>query len=254
MKQILLSSFILVFLGIGIVNAQSPITLSHEGETLGDTVTVWVDPDQETFIDYKMTMTNNTGNGMNVLVARKIIKPLSKNQFTFCLGPICYGPTVDSCDVEKYVFINAGGSSPEEDFKASYSALDTTGTAIIGTAIVKYNVYNKDHVADSVNIVVKYWVSPQGIEEDIMKGGSLSAIYPNPASSFISLDYELTSKVNEAKIKVFNVLGSTIKEANMLKNAGKLKLDINDLDNGIYFYSVFINGEIYTTKKFIVRK
>jgi hypothetical protein len=254
MKQILLFLFISFFLGVGLVKAQNPITLSHEGKTLGDTVTVWVDPDQETFVDYKMSITNNTGNGMNVLAARKIIKPLSKNQFTFCLGPICYGPSVDSCDVEKYLFVPAGGSSAEEEFKSSYSALDTTGSVIIGTAIVKYNVYNKDNFADSVNIVIKYWVSPQGIEEDIMKGGSISAIYPNPASNYISLDYQLTSKVNEAKIKVFNVLGSTIKEANMLKNAGKLKLDINDLESGIYFYSVFINGEIYTTKKFIVRK
>jgi hypothetical protein len=249
MKNILLSLFIITYLGAGITSAQSSLSLSHDDKSLGDTVTVWIDPSTTNYLDYTMAIHNNSDNGMNVKVARKILKPLADMQFTFCLGTICYGPGVDSCAAGHYLFVSGGGASAEEEFKASYTTMD-----IIGTAIVRYNVYNKDNPADSVSVVIKFWVSPTGIEEDVMKGGYMSEVYPNPATNSISLDYQLTSKVNSADIKIFNVLGSTVKEAILKRNGDNLKMDVSDLENGIYFYSVLLNGEIYTTKKLIIRK
>jgi len=104
------------------------------------------------------------------------------------------------------------------------------------------------------SIVIKYWASPEGIAEDIMKDGKLSAIYPNPATNFVNLDYQLTSKVNIAQVKVFNMLGSVVKESILQKGGSKIKMDVSNLDNGVYFYSVLLNGNVYTTKKLVIRK
>ena len=111
-----------------------------------------------------------------------------------------------------------------------------------------------DNPEQKVEVVVNFWASPQGIAEEAMQGGSISEIYPNPARYFVNLDYQLTSKVNSARVKVFNLLGATVKEAVMETGNGQLKLDVSDLENGIYFYSVLINGDIYKTKKFVIQR
>jgi len=244
-KTLLLLTLSLI--AVVFVNAQS-ISLSHGGVMLGDTVTVPVDPIASTYIDFEIAIHNNTDNGMNVQVAKKDLTPLADNQFLFCLGVACYPPTVDSCGDDVYEFVPAGGASEEKQFKVTYNTLEK-----LGIAMVKYNVYNKDNPADSVNIYVKYFAFPDGIAEEAMNGGNFSEIYPNPATNSISVDYNLTTKVNSATIRISNLLGSVVKESDLQINSNKAKLDISELENGIYFYSVLINNDVYTTKKLIVR-
>jgi len=248
MKKILLLLIIITSLGFNITNAQNPITFSHDGVMLEDTITIWIDPLVIQSHSYEINVHNNTNNGINTKIAREIIQDLSENSFTFCWGSLCYGPTVDTS--ANYLFIQANGQTSDEEMLTA----DYTPQGNIGMAVVKYTAFNKDFPDTKGSVVIKYWTSPEGIQEDAMKGGSISDAYPNPASNFITLDYQLTSKVSTASIKIFNVLGSTVKKADLVNNNGKLKMNVSDLDNGIYFYSVFINGEIYTSKKLIIRK
>lgn len=247
MKKTLLL-FTLVAAAFASTFAQN-LHLSSDGVKLGDTVTIWVDPLQDALIDYSMAIHNNTNSGMNVQVARQIITPLTDMQFSFCVGAICYGPDTDSCGADVYQYVPENGASDQNEFKVTYYT-----SQMVGTAIVKYNVYDKDNPADSVNIFVQYAAYPAGIAEEAMMGGTVSEIYPNPASTFVSIDYQLTSKVNSAQVKVFNMLGSTVKETNLQLGSDKVRMDISDLNNGVYFYSVLINGDVYSTKKLVVRK
>lgn len=249
MKQTLLSILIMIGLGLGLTKAQDPITFSNdEGTELGDTVTIWIDPLLVQAHEYDISVHNNTSNGMNIKIAREVINELTDLQFSFCWGTACFDPTVDTS--ANYQFVPANGQTGEtENLLADFYPKEK-----IGTAIVKYTAYNMDMTEAQATVVLKYWASPEAINEDVMKGGSISDVYPNPASNNVSFDYQLTSKVNSAKIKIFNVLGSTVKEADIVGKDGKLSVNVSDLENGVYFYSVIINGEIYTTKKLIVRK
>lgn len=244
MKKFLLSLAI-VFAAIHVTTAQ--IAFSHEGSVLGDTVTIWIDPNLVPFHEYKIAVHNQSANGMNIKIAREIINELTENQISFCWGSLCFPPTVDTSS--NYQFVASNGQTGEnEALSADYSPLDQ-----IGTSIVKYTAYNMDSPDVKKSVVIKYWVSPTGVEEDIMKGGHLSEIYPNPASNFITLDYQLTSGVRSAQVTISNLLGSIVAETELPLNASQLKLNVDDLENGIYFYSILLNGEIYTTKKLIVR-
>lgn len=247
MKKTLLL-FTLVAAAFASTFAQN-LHLSNDGVKLGDTVTIWVDPLQETLLDYSMAIHNNTNAGMNVQVARKIITPLTDMQFAFCVGVICYSPETDSCGPDVYQFVPANGASEQSEFKVTYYPYQ-----MVGTALVKYNIYDMVNPADSVNVFVQYAAYPAGIAEEAMNGGTVSEIYPNPASTFVTIDYQLTSKVNSAQVKVFNMLGSTVKETNLQLGSDKVRMDISDLNNGVYFYSVLINGDVYSTKKLVVRK
>lgn len=245
MKKLLLTLSIIIA-SLAVTVAQ--ISFSHDGEMLGDTVTIYFDPSDSTlFHMFDIVIHNESEAGMNVKIAREIIQELDTQQFTFCYGEQCFGPDTDTCP--NYVYIAANSQTDSADMLlAEYQPKNK-----IGTSIIKYTAYNKDQTDVKGSVVIKYWASPAGITEDIMKDGYLSAIYPNPASNHISLDYKLTSKVISAQVKVFNVLGSVMKEINMQLGNSKVRMDISDLNQGIYFYSVIINGDIYTTKKLIVR-
>ena len=54
-----------------------------------------------------------------------------------------------------------------------------------------------------------------------MSGGSISDIYPNPASNFVSIDYELTPQVKTAQIRIVNLLGTLVTEAEIERNVNR---------------------------------
>ena len=244
MKKILLSLTIVVFL-LSFAKAQNPLTLTWEGNPVGDTVILWGEPSEFELVMYA-NLHNNTGNAMNIKVARKEISMVENTFSQICWAGLCYSPTVDTS--ANYQLVMAGGISGDEDFSGHYAP-----NGNIGTSIVEFTFYNVDDPSVKVSVVVKFWASPEGIAEDAMRGGSISDIYPNPATNYVNLDFNLTSQVKEAKVRVINLLGSVVKEANIESGTNQLRLDISDLDNGVYFYSILVNGDTYKTKKLVVR-
>ncbi len=228
------------------ISAQNDMYLSWDGKKLGDTVYVWGEPTQSQIIFYAV-LHNDTDNDMNVLAVKNELEMLDSTISTFCWAGRCYAPTVDTST--NYQFVPAGGASAEGDFTGDYEPRTK-----IGTSIVKYTFYNMDNPDQRVEIVVKFWASPESIAEEAMNGGSVSEIYPNPANHFINLDYRLTTQVNTAQVRIYNMLGATVKEAVMERGTNNLKMDVSDLNNGIYFYSVVINGDIYKTKKIVIQR
>lgn len=244
MKKILLSLTI-VLVALNFAKAQSPLTLSWDGAIIGDTVTLWGEPSDFEMVLYA-NLHNNTANAMNIKVSRKEIHLIDGTFSQICWAGLCYSPVVDTS--VNYQLVAAGGSSADEDFSGHYAP-----NGNIGTSIVEFTFYNIDDPSINVSVVVKFWASPEGIAEDAMKGGSISEIYPNPATNFVNLDFNLTPSVKQAKVRVINLLGSVVKEADIERGTNQMKLDISGLDNGVYFYSVIINGDTYKTKKLVVR-
>lgn len=244
MKRILLT-FIIALFATSFTFGQD-IYLTGEGEKkLGDTVLVWGEPTTSQII-FKAIFHNDTENGMNVRVVRHELFMLPNTMSTFCWAGSCYSPTVDTSN---YLFIPAGAANDSlKPFSGDYSP-----NGVIGTSLVQYTFYDIDNPDQKVVVVAKYWASPEGIAEDAMRGGSVSNIYPNPATNSVNIDYQLTPNVNSAIVKIFNLLGSTVAETVMKKGGNRLKMDVSNLKNGIYFYAVVINGNIYKTKKLVIQ-
>tara|TARA_R110001592_G_scaffold354888_2_gene654912 strand:- start:10417 stop:11769 length:1353 start_codon:yes stop_codon:yes gene_type:complete len=74
-------------------------------------------------------------------------------------------------------------------------------------------------------------------------------VYPNPASTFVA--FELSK--NNFEVQLFDITGKTVKSVNALGN--KLRVSTSELNNGVYFYSIYTNdGSLITTNKFVVNK
>ncbi len=244
MKKTLLTFAAILFVALS-MNAQD-LTLSWDGETLGDTVVVWGDPTSEDFeIVFHAVCQNNTDDVINVKIRRKRIEMLEGTMSTFCWG-ICYAPDIEVSPDS--IPIAAQGQSEDEAFSGHY-----TMAGVIGTSIVEYTFFNQYNEDQNVKVVAKYWASPTGIAEDAMNGGSISDIYPNPATTFVNLDYNMPAEVDFAKVQIVNLLGSVVKESNINRSANKLSMDVSDLQGGIYFYSVLVNGDVYKTKKLVIQ-
>jgi hypothetical protein len=82
---------------------------------------------------------------------------------------------------------------------------------------------------------------------------SVSNIYPNPASEYAELDFNIATGVRDARLTFYNVLGSQMSEFTLNKNDRKLRVNTKDMPTGLYFYQLSLDGKKVATKKMLVR-
>jgi type IX secretion system substrate protein len=244
MKKILLLATVMLAT-ITFANAQD-FSLSWDGTMLGDTASSdSLDAGAHELV-FEAIFHNNTSSRVSIKVIRKNIYILEGDTNYFCWGA-CWPASMDTSAVS--MEIDAGGSSGVFDFSAHYKY----NGSHFGISQVEYTFYNVDNPDENVKVITKYEIEPDGINETILENVSISNLYPNPALDFVTLDYDLPAEVDAANIKIVNVLGSVVKEQRLETGTNKVRLDLSNLNNGIYFYSIFLNEEIFSTKKLIVR-
>ena len=79
-------------------------------------------------------------------------------------------------------------------------------------------------------------------------------IYPNPASNMAILNYSLLDPQKEAKIVVHDLLGTMTRDYPLNHYEKTLKIDTSDFKEGVYFYTLYSDGENKVTKKLIIKK
>ena len=85
---------------------------------------------------------------------------------------------------------------------------------------------------------------------------SLSQNYPNPFNPKTVINYELRV-TSFAKLIVYDVLGNEVAElVNEKQNAGynSVEFDGSGFASGIYFYSLYIDGSLFKTKRMVLLK
>ncbi len=161
----------------------------------------------------------------------------------FCWG-LCYATTVyvspDPVNIP-------AGTTNNTDFSGHYSPLDS-----IGFSIIRYVFFDQNNPADTVCVNVQYDTRQLGIDNTLLKNKNSISAYPNPADNFTSFVYNLAQGTS-ASVLIRNILGSVVKEINLNNPEGKITINTNDLNDGIYFYSLIENGLSKSTRKLIVK-
>ena len=81
------------------------------------------------------------------------------------------------------------------------------------------------------------------------------SIYPNPSTEKSQVLFETSSKAT-VDIRMFNILGKEIKSIfNEEVDSGfySEEIDLSNIDEGIYFISILIDGKVYETTKIVVQ-
>ena len=184
-----------------------------------------------------MHCVNNTGSTVSWKFRRVILNSSTTFTDQFCDNNLCYSCSGTDYTTGDTVNVYDGDSTlmkPVLNFSDG------------GTASIRYYVldaYNGDMVIDSVDVDV---VSTVGINEVEI---AFSA-YPNPAADNFFINFQ----GNEGMIfnlVIYNLVGEEVLKRNISNGTNKISID--DLNNGVYFYSIVTNNEILETKKLIVR-
>jgi len=98
-------------------------------------------------------------------------------------------------------------------------------------------------------LIYQFFKTPNGITDTEKNTASIS-FYPNPFNSSTKIKIS-GHKLNQATIKITDVLGKTVKVLNNIET-NEIYLEKENLSNGIYFYQLIENNTVLTTGKFVV--
>ncbi len=79
-------------------------------------------------------------------------------------------------------------------------------------------------------------------------------LYPNPTEMTINIEVTLPNNITEFKLTIFDSQANILQNEILTYTNSKLTLDVSNLSNGMYYYSLTSKNKNYQTGKFILTK
>ncbi|HVA99525.1 MAG TPA: T9SS type A sorting domain-containing protein, partial [Bacteroidia bacterium] len=118
----------------------------------------------------------------------------------------------------------------------SGSTTDTTVVAPTTTTTYSVTATNSFGCSaiDSFTVVIRITTGIANLSEN-----NSTNLYPNPATTNLSLSFTMQGKASEASIDVIDITGKTLMETNTeISNGKTLPIDISQLSPGVYFVKI----------------
>jgi Secretion system C-terminal sorting domain len=159
----------------------------------------------------------------------------------FCSDQNCYSPATTLSPVVTMA------SSGTFNLFVDYAP----GASTSGITRVRYAVFNTANPNDSAYIVIEY-TTPTSVNSIQALKASVSNPMPNPASATFSMNYKLNTTPASAKMVVYNMLGAQVMETEITDVEGTIRMDVSDLQQGIYFCSLVADNKTLATRRLVV--
>lgn len=244
MKKLLLA--FVSTLSVAGLSAQISFSVTDENQAnvvSGSTIVYYVD--QATALEtHDFDVQNTTSNNLTVKVRKSVQSFASAGSlFYFCTDQLCYAPTTN---LSGNVTLNASSQF--------LLVTDFTPDNATGISIVRYSVFNTANAADSIFFFIEYHVSPTGVAAHSTVKANIGSPMPNPASSAFNMNYDLGTSYGQgaAKMVVYNMLGEAVRTEALQGASGIVRMDVSDLENGVYFTSMEVEGKQVATKRLVV--
>lgn len=237
---------IATMLFITALSAQSLQLKDKEGgDITGTTIDMLCTPSAG-YASFKLDVLNIAASAKNVKVKKIEMSMLPAVEGLTICWVSCYPPFVfespDAITIEPNQLCT--------NFEGDLTYLGGT----LGTSTAKFVFFDMDNPNDSSYVIVNFNIGYLGKAENLVKSVKVSNAYPNPATSVIYFDYKLPVNTSNAQIKVSNLLGNTVSTIELTKNEGKAEINVSDLKNGVYFYTVMVNNSATVTRKLVVKR
>jgi len=232
---------LMLLAAIGYASAQT-LQFELDGNVFYDGEAIECTNDEYGYGEYiqHMQIRNLTSNDMGVIIEKEVIEDLEGTINNFCWG-LCFGP--DTYVSPDPVTVMANSLNTDE---LSFHTLFNED--VFGYVVVKYSAYDERHPDERVSIIVKFHKSGEGVNDNTQTMGQA---YPNPASSTVSFDYSFDGNLTAV---VYNIVGQEVLRQDLNASNGQMSFSVADLNDGIYFCTMLVNGRAFTTQKFIVKK
>lgn len=179
---------------------------------------------------------------------RRIDNRIGSTQSTnFCWGDDCFDKNIDKLPISKRL-------EPGETFEKFISVLETG--LVSGFSTIKYEIYTRGKPHQVVEHEITYVVEDKSSASTLFSSEDLflNEVYPNPVKEFAFIDYQINNNDKEVKILIHNVLGSMVGEFILNPLDKELKIPVVEYNPGVYFYTLYIDGDGVITKKLVIRR
>jgi hypothetical protein len=188
----------------------------------------------------------NTSDKTITLIIRKVSSEIGSTQKNyFCLDANCLDQKVEDHIIK---------IDPGQTLNSFHVALEAGLVSSISS--VKYLAYNKSNPGEAMEIDLHFVVDEKPAKEGIYASRHIAIqdVYPNPLIDHAYVNYKILNDKVKAKIIVHNILGSPVGEYELPAMESKVKIRGEDLNSGIYFYTLYIDNEGVMTRKLIVKR
>jgi len=96
--------------------------------------------------------------------------------------------------------------------------------------------------------------TPAEVNDLIIRNWSLSDARPNPAKDHTWIHFSLPENFLSAQITIRNLVGAVVLNEQIAAGSDRIRLNTQDLTNGIYIYSLVINNQTVKSKRLIIAK
>ncbi len=168
----------------------------------------------------------------------------------FCSGIHCYPPSPKVVYTEPGTGTTLAGMTNLTGASGLIAHFDVGATSCCDTYI-KYQAYNTNVIGDTATVIVHY-SCVSAVNEVEKLGGAITSAYPNPSNSLICIKYNIKENSTRGKIVFYDLLGKVEKEVVLNDKEGTAKINVSDFNEGIYFYSFFIDDKLIATKKLVI--
>ncbi|MBE0662958.1 MAG: T9SS type A sorting domain-containing protein [Bacteroidales bacterium] len=247
MKKIVLLLPILL-LTFFVAFSQSFTLSDANGPLTHDTIIEILAPPSQDVVEVHVYMTNTSSQEINLLVKKQELEILEGSMNTFCFNQLCFPPHVM---VAPYpLLVPPGVTTGDIDFYGDYYPF-----GISGHSLIRYTFFIEQNPNDSLSVVIKYITGNVGISEHFASKSKISKPYPNPASSSVSFDLDLPLQVGDAGIVIRNLLGAEVMRFPVNNRTGRITLPVEQLTEGLYFYTLTIQGDYpVQTGRIVIQK
>ncbi len=178
------------------------------------------------------------------------------NLSTYAVSTII-STTLSNCDGvardgQGRYFVSNWGAQSVVRYDSDFVAPPTTvGTGLSSPADIFYDVtHDILAVPNSGNNTVTFLdFNTTGIDEQ--SNDAMSVAYPNPASSFLTIEI---ADENIGTLLIYNSTGQLIHEQSYVQYGNEIYVNVSNLDFGNYFYSITITGGKRIVGRFQVAK
>jgi len=215
---------------------------STDGDSVSEHTRI-LNGDVDTPIHGMIKVHNHSQGPLSLITFKQPVNLIENSTNWFWFGGNEYPFGVDTSAL---VTIDAG--TTDESFEMWYDADGNEGISQIVYAFL-----------DPVNAgnYALYWVhfnaEVTGLSEAILANTTFSAAYPNPASNFVSFDYDIPSEVKQAELVITNLLGAVVYEGSLNNFTGTERINVSQFTEGIYFASLKLDNEIALSQKILVQ-
>lgn len=203
------------------------------------------DPDNLYFDYGEIVISNNSSTDYTVKLRQEIVDAPDGASMAICFGVTCYPPN----STDGYVYpgefeIPANGM--DENFKVTYNNNSSDANASWKLVLFDEATGNDLYTFDV------FYDGPLGITEIYMSESEVSLPTPNPVENEAVISYELPNGVHTGEINIHNITGSLVQQIELNQNEGDIRIYASELEKGVYFYSLMVNGVALHTKRMVI--